>query len=103
MRLINFSYLISLVISIFGLMMIDKKYNLVFWYSFKTALKTIAIGLIFFLIWDLAGISLGIFFHGQSNLTLPIRLAPELPLEEIFFLFLLNYLSLIIYRIITKR
>lgn len=51
-----------------------------------------------FLVWDVLGISLGIFFSGGSPYTLPYMVAPELPVEEFFFLFLLCYITLLIYR-----
>ena len=51
-------------------------------------------GVLFFLIWDLAGITLGIFFRGNPGLLTGIQLSPELPLEELFFLTLLCYLTM---------
>jgi lycopene cyclase domain-containing protein len=58
---------------------------------------TVVVAMLIFIVWDYFGISLGIFFHGGSQYTLPLRLAPEFPLEELFFLFLLTYSTLIIY------
>ena len=58
----------------------------------------IAVGLVIFIVWDLLGIGLGIFFEGDSRYTSGISLAPELPLEEIFFLALLCYVTLLIWR-----
>jgi lycopene cyclase domain-containing protein len=90
-------YLIGLLISIGGLMMIDRRWKLAFWRDGKRTALTLIVAIVIFILWDFFGISLGIFFHGGSAYTLPVRLAPEFPLEEIVFLFLLSYSALIIY------
>ena len=53
-----------------------------------------AIGLVFFLVWDLSGIGLGIFFRGETSFMTGLVIAPELPVEELFFLALLCYLTM---------
>ena len=93
-------YLIALTISISGLGMIDWRYKLAFFYNFKRTAATLFIAISLFVVWDILGINLGIFFHGGSELTLPYRIVPELPLEELFFLMLLCYVTLIVYRFI---
>ena len=55
---------------------------------------SIAVGVIFFLIWDLFGIANGIFFRGETVGLTGLLLAPELPLEEVLFLTLLCYSTL---------
>ena len=49
-----------------------------------------AIGTAFFLAWDAVGIATGVFVKGDSPLLLGIDLAPQLPLEEPFFLAFLS-------------
>ena len=39
----------------------------------------------------------GIFLHRDSPLMTGIMLAPELPLEEAFFLFFLSYLTMVLF------
>lgn len=94
----QFLYLGALLISIAGLALLDRRFKLAFWYAPKRAALTILAGVIIFLIWDIAGIALGIFLHGDSSYSLPFTLAPEFPIEEVFFLTLLCYSALIIYR-----
>jgi len=48
-------------------------------------------------VWDLIGIALGIFFRGDTANLSGLLLAPELPLEELFFLILLSYNALLVY------
>ena len=93
----QFYYLLALLVSISGMLVLDKKYKLAFWFDKKRTYQTIGITMLVFIIWDVLGIALGIFFHGGSKYTLPIRIAPEFPIEELFFLFLLCYVSLVLY------
>jgi lycopene cyclase domain-containing protein len=96
--MIQWAYLIALLVSIGGLAVIDRRYTLAYWFDRRRTVYTLAIGIAVFIIWDLLGIGLGIFFHGGSALTLPVRLLPEFPIEELFFLLLLCYVCLLLYR-----
>jgi lycopene cyclase domain-containing protein len=64
-------------------------------------------GVAFFLVWDVVGIAEGVFFRGSGPWMTGILLGPELPLEELFFLMLLSYSTLISYllasRVLGKR
>ena len=91
------SYIIGLCIGITGLAVIDWRYKLAFWHAPKRAALTITTSMLVFILWDFFGIFLGIFHHGASQYALPFTIAPEFPLEELFFLFLLSYSALIIY------
>lgn len=93
-----FAYLIGLVISISGLAVLDRRFKLAFWHNKTQTLLTMATAVVIFIIWDILGIALGIFFHGASSYSLPFTIAPEFPVEELFFLTLLCYSALIIYR-----
>ncbi len=44
----------------------------------------------------------GIFFHGGSTWTLPLRLILNFPLEELFFLAFLTYVTLVVYRFLER-
>ena len=61
----------------------------------------------YFLIWDAFGVALGVFFRGQTGFLTGILIAPEIPLEEVFFLTLLCYSALLLYvgleRLLAKR
>jgi lycopene cyclase domain-containing protein len=93
----QWSYLVALLIGIAGMLTIDHRWKLGFFKDAKRTTFTVVVAMLIFIVWDYFGISLGIFFHGGSQYTLPLRLAPEFPLEELFFLFLLTYSTLIIY------
>ncbi len=92
------SYLLLLLVSIAGLTWLDYHFKLLLWRRRRATLVTLLIGLAVLLIWDLAGIALAIFFPGSSNYTLGVLVAPGLPIEELFFLTLFCYLTLLIWR-----
>ena len=100
------AYLTAILLSITGLALIDRRWDLALFNQTKRTLITVAIGLIFFLIWDLNGIALGIFWEGSRTFLVGIDLLPQLPLEEPFFLILLCYMLLLCYlgfsRIVAK-
>ena len=99
----SFFYLFALLISILGLAGIDKRQNLaLFRYPLPT-LISVAIAVVIFLIWDIVGIALGIFFRGSTIFLSGLLLGPELPLEELFFLVLLSYNTLLAYQFFAKR
>lgn len=91
-------YLGALLLSIGGVALLDRRFKLAFWYDRKRTAITLAIGLAVFTVWDLVAIYLGIFLHGGSPYSLPFTLLPQFPVEEIFFLALLCYCSLTLYR-----
>lgn len=90
-------YLLGLLIGIGGLLIIDNRWKLAFWRDAKRSALTLGAAITIFIIWDILGILLGIFFHGGSQYALSFRIAPEFPFEEIIFLFLLSYSTLITY------
>lgn len=98
----NFLYLLVLSISICGLAILDFKYRLAIAKS-RRYLCVILISVIFFLVWDIAGISLGIFFRGAGQLQTGILIAPELPIEEVLFLTLLNYSALLALKAVGRK
>jgi lycopene cyclase domain-containing protein len=91
-----FAYLTGLLVVIGCMALIDARWRLVFWRAPIAATVAIGVGLVFFLLWDAAGIVLGVFFRGESRIVTGIELAPELPLEEPVFLFFLCYLTLVL-------
>ena len=96
-------YLASLLISIAGLAALDFRSKLAFFSAPLRAAATLALGVVFFLLWDLAGIALGIFFRGASPFLSGWQLAPELPIEELFFLIVLCYTTLLVFVAARKR
>ena len=109
-------YAASLLVALAALVLLDRRFRLVFWRgagriagrdartrartsfreSTRRATVVLVVGLLFFLAWDASGIALGVFARGGSRFMTGIDLAPELPVEEVFFLAFLCYLTLIL-------
>ncbi|SFJ74767.1 lycopene cyclase domain-containing protein [Cellulomonas sp. KH9] len=96
--MIAFAYLGALVVSIGCLALIDRRLGLAFWYDARRSAWTVGLGVVGFLLWDVAGLLLGIFARGDSPHMTGLLLAPELPVEEAFFLTLLSYVGLLAWR-----
>jgi lycopene cyclase domain-containing protein len=92
-------YLGVLLAGLACMVLLDVRYRLVFGavHGGGRAAIAIAVGVVFFLAWDLAGIALGIFSRGENAVSTGILLAPELPLEELVFLVFFCYLTLVLY------
>ena len=87
-------YLAALANALTGMVMLDRRIGLFFWRDPPRAAIVLVAGVLFFLAWDLCGIGLGIFFRGETSFMTGLLLAPELPVEELFFLTLLCYLTM---------
>ncbi|MBM6620684.1 lycopene cyclase domain-containing protein [Micrococcaceae bacterium RIT802] len=90
-------YLLLLLVLVACMALLDARFRLFFWARPVAAALVTAIGLGYFLSWDLWAISLGIFLHRESSLMTGIMLAPELPLEEPVFLLFLVYQTMILF------
>jgi lycopene cyclase domain-containing protein len=96
------SYLAILLISLLGCYLLDRTHKLAFTVDSKRAFLSMVPAFVIFVIWDIAGITLGIFFRGNNTLLTGIQLFPEFPIEEVFFLMLLCYSTLIALTWISK-
>jgi lycopene cyclase domain-containing protein len=90
----GFLYLGLLLVSLTCMAVIDRRWKLFFWRDPRSASIVLVVGVLFFLLWDIAGISQGVFFRGETEIMTGVLIGPELPLEEVFFLALLCYLTM---------
>lgn len=99
-------YLAALLLSLGCMLLLDWRFRLFFWRDAVSATVVTVVGLVFFLLWDVAGIANGIFFRGDGAIATGIVLAPELPIEEPVFLLFLVVCTMVIYtggeRLITR-
>jgi lycopene cyclase domain-containing protein len=93
-----FAYLGALLVALGGLATLDRRHRLVFWADARRAAVCVGAGVVLFLLWDVAGLALGIFARGESPHMTGLLIAPELPVEEVFFLALLSYNALVAWR-----
>lgn len=101
--MMGFAYLSGILFSMFGMVMVDRKYKLALFHDHIRATLTIVTGVLVFIIWDIFGIALGIFFAGSSSYMTGFFLAPDFPIEELFFLTFLCYFTLILFRLLETR
>jgi lycopene cyclase domain-containing protein len=90
-------YLLALLIALAGMVMLDRRFRLFFWRAPWRAAAVLLAGIVFFLAWDLGGVLGHIFFRGETSFMTGLQVFPEIPLEEVFFLTLLCYLSMNVY------
>ncbi len=93
----GFIYLLSLLAGIACMLLLDRRFRLYFWRDARAATVVTLVGLAVLLLWDLAGIRLGIFFRGEGQIATGVLLAPELPIEEPVFLTFLVLCTMIIF------
>lgn len=96
-------YLAALLIALTGMVMLDRRFGLFFWRDARRAAIVLVVGVVFFFVWDLAGVGLGIFFRGETAFMTGLQVAPEVPLEELFFLTLLCYLAMNVYGFASRK
>jgi lycopene cyclase domain-containing protein len=99
---VSFVYLAALLVALAGMVVLDRRFTLFAWRDARRAAVVLIVGLTFFLVWDLQGIGLGIFFRGETTFMTGWQWAPELPFEEPFFLLLLCYLTMNLYGALTR-
>lgn len=90
-------YLLVLLGVIGCMALMDARWRLVLWDRPVAGAVVLAVGLAWFLGWDLWAIDAGIFVHRDSPLMTGVMLADQLPLEEAFFLLFLSYLAMILF------
>ncbi|MDN6168620.1 MAG: lycopene cyclase domain-containing protein [Arthrobacter sp.] len=89
------TYLLILLFLLGCMTLLDARFGLFFWSRPWKAALVLALGIVYFLSWDLWAIAAGIFLHRDSPLMTGIMLADQLPLEEPVFLLFLSYQTMI--------
>ncbi|HLR44586.1 MAG TPA: lycopene cyclase domain-containing protein [Brevibacterium sp.] len=89
-------YLSLLIAVILCMVALDARFRLFVFHRPLPAIAALLLGTGFFLVWDLAAIAEGIFLHIDSPLMTGVMLAPQLPLEEFFFLLFLCYQTMVL-------
>lgn len=95
-------YPLGIVIGLIGMGIIDWRYKLALFTDWKRTLRTIIPAMAVFIVWDISGIILGIFSDGDGQYRSGLELGPHFPVEEIFFLALLTYFTLVVWRLISQ-
>lgn len=89
-------YLLLLVALLGCMVLVDRRWRLVFWRDPRRAAIALVAAVALLLVVDLVGIALGVFHRGETWTMTGVLLAPELPLEEPLFLVFLVHLALVL-------
>lgn len=95
-------YAAGLLFGIAGMAVIDWRFHLAFWHDRRRTTKVILSAVALYVVWDVAGIILGIFSDGDERFRSGLQLGPHFPIEEILFLTLLSYCTLVIWRLFDR-
>jgi lycopene cyclase domain-containing protein len=104
---VRFAYVAFLVGGLLCMALLDRRFRLFFWRDTRRAALVLGVGLAFFVLWDAFGIALGIFSLGETSFMTGVVLSPGFPLEELFFLAFLGYLTMVLVngfrRVVSRR
>jgi lycopene cyclase domain-containing protein len=95
-------YLSAIVLSTVCVGLVDRRWTLFLFARPARALAVIAAGTVFFLTWDLVAIGLDIYRRGESPAMTGIEVARDLPLEELFFIAFLCYLTMVLHTLAER-
>ncbi|PZR54165.1 lycopene cyclase domain-containing protein [Xylanimonas oleitrophica] len=93
-------YLACIVGSTVCMGLVDHRWRLFLFARPGRAAVVVGCGALVFLLWDVVAIAAGVYQRGQSPGMTGIEVAPELPLEEIFFVVFLCYLTMVLHRLV---
>lgn len=96
--MISFAYLACLLGALGCMALIDHRWRLVVWADARRAALVLAVGVALFLAWDVAALSHGFYRRGETEVMTGLLLAPDLPVEELFFVLFLCYSTLVLHR-----
>ena len=95
-------YLGFVVVSTVCMGLVDHRWRLALFARPARTLAVVAAGSLLFLMWDLVAIESGMYVRGESPAMTGIELLPELPVEEIFFIVFLSYLTCVLHGLFSS-
>jgi len=90
---VSWLYLASVIGAGFCMGLVDHRWRLFAFRDPRVAVVVLVVGFVFFLGWDLVALEIGVYGRGESPAMTGIELAPHLPLEELFFIVFLCYVT----------
>ena len=90
-------YLLSVVGATTCMGLVDLRWRLFLFDRPRRALLVVAAGVGFFLLWDLVAIRQQMYRRGESPAMTGLEVLPELPVEELFFIGFLSYLTMVLH------
>jgi lycopene cyclase domain-containing protein len=96
-------YITGLLLAILGMGLFDYRYKLAFFKDRRRTFRTLLPAIGVFVLWDILGIVLGIFSDGGGVYSTGLMVGKDFPFEELFFLILLTYTALLVWRALEER
>jgi lycopene cyclase domain-containing protein len=94
----RYLYVLSILFSFGGLLLLDWRYRVALFWRWRTALKLVLASFAFLLVWDLALVGSGLYWTKPQYVSGWYVGTPNLPVEELGFLLFLSYLTLLLWR-----
>src|SRR3954454_2411609 len=99
--MIGWTSLATLVLGLGCMVATDRRWRLVLWAHPVRGVVVLGAGMAVFVTWDLAALHLDLYRPGDSAVATGAEVAPGLPVEELFFIGFLCYLSLVLQRLLN--
>jgi lycopene cyclase domain-containing protein len=98
----HLSYLATLVVALGCVGLVDRRWRLVLWSDVRRGAAVLASGVVFFLAWDLVAVRQGFYRRGGADVMTGLQVAADLPLEEVFFVLFLCYVTVVLHRLVHQ-
>ena len=98
----QWTYLGTLLVALACMALMDHRWRLVLWSDLRRGLAVLAVGEVLFLVWDLLAVYLGFYRRGGAALMTGVQIAPDIPVEEAFFVLFLCYSTLVLHRLLVR-
>jgi lycopene cyclase domain-containing protein len=102
MRMMHGVYLATLLVSLGCIGLVDRRWGLVLWSDARRGATVLAAGVVAFLAWDFAAVHEGFYRRGGSEVMTGLQIAPDVPLEEVFFVLFLCYVTIVLHRLVAR-
>jgi lycopene cyclase domain-containing protein len=94
---VSLLYLGFVVVSTLCMGLVDRRWSLFLFARPRAAAVVVGLGVALFIAWDLVAIELGMYVRGESPAMTGVEVLPELPVEEIFFIVFLCYITMVLH------
>jgi lycopene cyclase domain-containing protein len=98
----HLAYLASLLAAIACMALMDRRWRLVLWSDLRRGATVLVAGVVVFLAWDVVAVGLGFYRRGEAGVMTGVHVAPGIPLEEVFFILFLCYVTLVLHRLLAR-
>lgn len=95
-------YLGTLLTSLACMVLLDHRFGLFLFADARRGVAVLAVGLVFFVLWDVVAIGLGFYGRGQSKALSGVELVAHLPVEELVFITFLCYLTMVLHALVRR-